>query len=96
MGGHDPGRLARRRRMRREGSGRGPVGGGHDPVQRGRLPGRDLLGVRAFQDFLRPLGIDPDRDVDEVILGWRSEMAGPSGYMGLGSPDKWFVRGAER
>jgi hypothetical protein len=55
--------------------------------------------LRAFQDFLRPMGIDPDRDVDEVMIGWRGEMAGPSGYLGLAAgrfqPDlvqKYFDR----
>jgi hypothetical protein len=53
----------------------------------------------AFRDFLRPMGIDPDRDVDEVMVGWRGEMAGPSGYLGLAAgrfqPDlvqKYFDR----
>jgi hypothetical protein len=50
------------------------------PQIRERIINRQL---RAFQDFLRPMGIDLDKDVDEVIVGWRSEMAGPSGYMGL-------------
>jgi hypothetical protein len=55
--------------------------------------------LRAFQDFLRPLGIDPDRDLDEVMVGWRGEIAGPSGYLGLAAgrfqPDlveKYFDR----
>ena len=39
--------------------------------------------LRAIEDFLRPMGIDPDRDVDEVMLGWRGEMVGPAGYLGL-------------
>lgn len=28
---------------------------------------------RDFQDFLRSLGVDSERDVDEVMLGWRTE-----------------------
>jgi len=39
--------------------------------------------LHAFEDFLRPMGIDPERDVDEVMLGWRGELIGPSGYLGL-------------
>ncbi|MGO8786842.1 MAG: hypothetical protein ACLQVL_05590 [Terriglobia bacterium] len=39
--------------------------------------------LHAFEDFLRPMGIDPEKDVDEVMLGWRGEMIGPSGYLGL-------------
>ncbi len=39
--------------------------------------------LHAFEDFLRPMGIDPDKDVDEVMLGWRGEVMGPSGYLGL-------------
>jgi len=55
--------------------------------------------LRAFQEFLRPMGIDPDRDVDEVMVGWRGEVAGPSGYLGMAAghfqPDmiqKYFDR----
>jgi len=57
------------------------------------------LQMRSFQDFLVPLGIDPDKDVDEVMVGWRGEIAGPSGYLGLAAgrfqPDlvqKYFDR----
>ncbi len=39
--------------------------------------------LRAFEDFLRPMGIDPEQDIDEVMLGWRGEMVGPAGYLGL-------------
>jgi hypothetical protein len=55
--------------------------------------------LRTFQELLRPLGIDPDRDLDEVMVGWRGEIAGPSGYLGLAAgrfqPDlveKYFDR----
>jgi hypothetical protein len=55
--------------------------------------------MRPFQDFLRPIGIDPDKDVDEVMVGWRGELAGPTGYLGLAAgrfrPDlveKYFDR----
>ena len=66
------------------------------PQIRQRLLNRQL---RAFQDFLRPMGIDPDKDVDEVLLGWRGEMVGPAGYLGMAAgrfqPDliqKYFDR----
>ncbi len=39
--------------------------------------------MHAFEEFLRPMGIDPDKDIDEVMLGWRGELMGPSGYLGL-------------
>jgi hypothetical protein len=47
---------------------------------------------RGFQEFLRSLGIDPEKDVDEVMLGWRGEsLSGPGGYglaAGRFEPDK--------
>jgi len=39
--------------------------------------------LRDFQEFLRTTGNDPNRDVDEVILGWRGEAVGQSGFFGL-------------
>jgi hypothetical protein len=39
--------------------------------------------LRYFQDFLRPMGIEPDRDVDEVALGWRGEASGAAGFYGM-------------
>jgi hypothetical protein len=50
------------------------------PQIRQRLLNRQL---RAFEDFLKPMGVDPERDIDEIMLGWRGEMVGPSGYLGL-------------
>ena len=50
------------------------------PQIRQRILSRQL---HAFEDFLRPMGIDPERDVDEVMLGWRGEMVGPAGFLGL-------------
>lgn len=50
------------------------------PQIRQRILNRQL---RAFEDFLRPMGIDAEKDVDEVMLGWRGEMVGPAGYLGL-------------
>jgi len=50
------------------------------PQLRQRVLGQQL---HTFQDFLRPMGIDPDRDVDEVMIGWRGGIAGPSGYLGM-------------
>ena len=37
---------------------------------------------RDFQDFLRWAGTDPDKDVDEVVLGWRGEALGGAGFFG--------------
>ncbi len=39
--------------------------------------------LRYFQDFLRGMGVDPERDADEVALGWRSGAAGETGFFGL-------------
>jgi hypothetical protein len=50
------------------------------PQIRQRMLNRQL---RAFEDFLRPMGIEPEQDIDEVMLGWRGEMVGPAGYLGL-------------
>jgi hypothetical protein len=50
------------------------------PQIRQRILNRQL---RAFEDFLRPMGIEPEKDIDEIMLGWRGEMVGPSGYLGL-------------
>ena len=41
--------------------------------------------LRYFQDFLRPMGIEPDRDVDEVALGWRNDNTGAAGFYGMAS-----------
>lgn len=38
--------------------------------------------LRRFEDFLRSMGTDPEKDVDEVTLGWRSDPANSS-YFGL-------------
>ena len=50
------------------------------PQIRQRILNRQM---RAFEDFLRPMGIEPEKDIDEVMLGWRGEMVGPAGYLGL-------------
>ncbi|MGA3326212.1 MAG: hypothetical protein ABSF45_17205 [Terriglobia bacterium] len=50
------------------------------PQIRQRILNRQL---RAFEDFLRPMGIEPEKDIDEVMLGWRGETVGPSGFLGL-------------
>jgi hypothetical protein len=50
------------------------------PQIRQRILNRQL---HAFQDFLRPLGIEPEQDIDEVMLGWRGEMVGPAGFLGM-------------
>jgi hypothetical protein len=49
------------------------------PQIRQRLLNRQL---RDFQDFLRSAGTDPDKDVDEVALGWRGEALGGPGFFG--------------
>src|SRR5208282_3958510 len=50
------------------------------PQIRQRILNRQL---HAFEDFLRPMGIDPENDIDEVMLGWRGEMVGPAAYLGM-------------
>lgn len=50
------------------------------PQIRRRFLGRQL---RDFQEFLRTTGNDPDRDVDEVVMGWRGDSIGKSGFFGL-------------
>ena len=50
------------------------------PQIRQRLLGRRL---RDFQDFLRSAGTDPDKDLEEVVLGWRSAASGSTGFFGL-------------
>jgi hypothetical protein len=50
------------------------------PQIRQRILNRQL---HAFEDFLRPMGIEPEKDIDEVMLGWRGEMVGPAGFLGL-------------
>ena len=51
--------------------------------------------LRGFQEFLHSVGIDPEKDVDEVLLGWRGESPSGSGSFGVAAgrfePDK--VRG---
>jgi len=36
--------------------------------------------LRDFQDFLRSIGTDPDKDIDEVVMGWRGEQS--TGFFG--------------
>jgi hypothetical protein len=50
------------------------------PQIRQRILNRQL---KAFEDFLRPMGIEPEKDIDEVMLGWRGEVMGPSAYLGM-------------
>jgi len=38
--------------------------------------------LRDFQDFLRAVGVDPEKDVDEVVLGWRGDAGGGAGFYG--------------
>ena len=48
--------------------------------------------LRGFQELLHSLGIDPEKDVDEVMLGWRGESpSGPGSFgvaVGRFEPDK--------
>jgi hypothetical protein len=39
--------------------------------------------LRNFMDFFRSMGIDPDKDVDEVTLGWHGDLADATAYYGL-------------
>jgi hypothetical protein len=41
--------------------------------------------LQGFTDFLRSIGVDPDKDVDEVTLGWHGSPIDPSAYYGLAS-----------
>jgi hypothetical protein len=60
------------------------------PEIRQRLVGRQL---KAFEDFLRSMGTNPEKDVDEVAMGWRGESMDSAGYFGLAmgrfQPDKF-------
>jgi len=38
---------------------------------------------RGFQEFLRSAGVDPEKDVDEVMLGWRGDLSSGLGSYGL-------------
>ena len=39
--------------------------------------------LKTFMDFLRSMGTDPDKDVDEVTLGWHGDLDDASAYYGL-------------
>lgn len=39
--------------------------------------------MQNFEQFLRPLGTDPEKDVDEVALGWRGSGGNSSAFFGL-------------
>jgi len=39
--------------------------------------------LRGLEDFLRALGNDPEKDVDEVVLGWRGQAADSAAFFGL-------------
>jgi hypothetical protein len=52
------------------------------PQLRDHLLNRQL---RYFQDFLRSMGIDSEKDVDDVILGWRGEAADTTSFFGMAS-----------
>jgi hypothetical protein len=48
--------------------------------------------LRGFQEFLRALGVELEKDVDDVMLGWRGESLSGPGSFGLAAgrfePDK--------
>ncbi len=50
------------------------------PKIRQRLLGPQL---RAFQNFLLSIGIDLDKDIDEVVLAWRGSPSDPANFFGL-------------
>ena len=62
------------------------------PKIRQRLFGGQL---GSFADFLRSAGANPEKDVDEVVLGWRGAATGNAEFFGLANghfePDQ--VRG---
>lgn len=39
--------------------------------------------LKSFMDFMRSMGTDPEKDVDEVTLGWRGDLQDASAYYGL-------------
>ncbi len=41
--------------------------------------------LRDFMDFLRSMGTDPEKDVDEVVLGWRGAASDSANFFGLAS-----------
>ena len=41
------------------------------------------LQLRGFQEFLHSVGVDPEKDIDEVLLGWRGESPSGSGSFGV-------------
>jgi hypothetical protein len=48
--------------------------------------------LRGFQMFLRSVGVDPEKDVDELMLGWHGQSLSGSGSFGVAAgrfePDK--------
>ena len=48
--------------------------------------------LAGFQELLHSIGIDPEKDIDEVLLGWRGESPSGSGSFGVAAgrfqPDK--------
>ena len=36
-----------------------------------------------FQDFLRLAGMNPEKEIDDLVLGWRGELLGGGGFFGL-------------
>jgi hypothetical protein len=52
------------------------------PSIRARLLGQQLGGLAKF---LGSAGDDPEKDADEVMLGWRGQVTDPAGFFGLAS-----------
>jgi len=50
------------------------------PQIQARILNRQL---RSFQEFLRVSGLDPEKDLDEVVLGWRGKTQDASGFFGM-------------
>ncbi len=48
--------------------------------------------LRGFQEFLRSVGVDPEKDIDELMLGWHGQSLSGSGSFGVAAgrfePDK--------
>ncbi len=39
--------------------------------------------LRGFQEFLRSVGVDPEKDVDELMLGWHGQSLSGTGSFGV-------------
>ncbi len=50
------------------------------PKLRERLLNRQMA---SFEDLLRSMGMEPERDTDEVVMGWRGDVTDASAFFGL-------------